>query len=391
MTDVRSKLVTDGVDQRFAGGTLTIDIGALVDNYRAIAKVCAPAETAGVVKADAYGLGAARVVPALVAAGCKKFFVAMPDEGIAVRRLAPDATIFVLNGVFGHGAEHAYAEHRLVPVLNAPREISLWESFCGSTGTRHPCVINVDTGMNRLGLTMSEALSFADENGLTQALEVVLVMSHLACADEPQHPLNRQQFEALQELQAAFSGVESSLVNSAGIFLGRDFHVGLTRPGIAVYGGAPVAGMKNPMKTVVTAEARIVQLRHARAGEAVSYGATATLQRDTTIAVAAVGYADGYHRSASGSGVPLRRLGEPGGHGFVLGQRVPILGRVTMDLTMFDVTDLGVDAVKTGDMIELFGRHISIDEAAKAAGTISYELLTGLGRRYHRLYLGAEG
>lgn len=377
-----------GPEPHGAGGVLTIDLGALKENYGALARVCAPVKTAGVAKADAYGLGIPHVVPALTAAGCSKFFVASSDEGLAVRDAAPEAQIFVLNGLFSAEAAAAYAQARLIPVLNCPADIQIWEAFCGVSGERHPCAINVDTGMNRLGLTAGEALAFADENGLTRAVRPVLVMSHLACADEPAHPMNRRQLESFQPVVAAFADIDASLVNSAGILLGADFRFGLTRPGIAVYGGAPQAGIRNPMRTVVTAEARIAQIRYAREGETVSYGATMTLQRDTIIAVTSVGYADGYHRAASGSGVALRATDAPPGHGFVAGHKVPILGRVTMDATMFDVTDLGDGAVTRGELVELFGPNIPIDEAASAAGTISYELLTSLGGRYHRRYIG---
>lgn len=378
-----------GPDMRFAGASLTIDLDALKQNYAALAAICAPARTAGVVKADAYGLGIERVAPALAAAGCRDFFVALPEEGAAVRQVVPEARIFVLNGLFSDESGSLYLGQNLVPVLNSPADVRLWETFCGVSAARLPCAINVDTGMNRLGMTLSEALAFAEENGLTQAVDPVLVMSHLACADELQHPMNRRQFEEFQTVTAAFPGIESSLVNSAGILLGEDYHHTLTRPGIAVYGGAIASGVKNPMRTVVTAEARVAQVRQARAGDTVSYGATQRLDRDTVIAVCAIGYADGYPRAASATGVALRGTDLGAGHGFIKGHKVPILGRVTMDLTMFDVTDLGPDMVTKGDMIELFGPNLPIDEAAAAAGTISYELLTHLGRRYHRRY--AEG
>lgn len=376
-----------GPEMRFAGASLTIDLEALKANYAALAQVCAPAVTAGVVKADAYGLGIDRVAPALADAGCTRFFVALPEEGAAVRRAVPEATIYVLNGLFSEESGSLYLQDRLIPVLNSPVDVRLWETFCGVSGARLPCAINIDTGMNRLGMTVEEALAFAEENALTQAINPVLVMSHLACADDQAHPMNRRQLESFQEVAAAFPGIESSLVNSAGILLGAEYHGSVTRPGIAVYGGAILPGTANPMRVVVTAEARVAQIRHARAGETVSYGATQTLSRDTIIAVAAIGYADGYPRAGSATGVALRQTNRPAGHGFIQGQRVPILGRITMDLTMFDVTDLGPGMVAKGDMIELFGPNLPIDEAAAAAGTISYELLTSLGRRYHRRYV----
>jgi alanine racemase len=376
-----------GADPRLAGGRLTIDISALAANYRLLRKLSGSARAAGVVKANAYGLGIETVAPALIAAGCVDFFVALPEEGIALRELAPDARIFVLAGLFEAEAAPFYAQAGLVPVLNTERDIAIWEAHCGIEGGALPCAIHVDTGMNRLGLTPEHALAYARENALTRALEPVLLMTHLACADEPMHPLNRRQVETFRRVRQAFGGVEASMANSAGIFLGDIAHFDLTRPGIALYGGQPVAGAAKPVRPVVTAEARIVQVRHARVGESASYGAAA-LKRDTTIAVTAVGYADGYHRSGSGAGVPLRSAVPAGAHGFVAGRRVPVLGRVTMDLTLFDVTDCGPDAVQPGDHIELFGPNIPIDEAAHAAGTIAYELLTSLGHRWQRRVTG---
>ncbi|RIK88703.1 MAG: alanine racemase [Hyphomicrobiales bacterium] len=382
----------DGVDPRIAGGRLTVDLDALVENYRLLQRRAAPARVAGVVKADAYGLGASRVGPALWRAGCRTFFVALPQEGIELRAALPQADIYVLNGTFGPEAAPAFAAHRLMPVLGSQADISCWEAFgWNDGGTPRPCAIHVDTGMNRLGLTPEEAHAFATDNALTGALTPRLVMSHLACGDDAGHPLNRRQRESFQAVSRLFDGIESSLSNSAGIFLGPDFAFDLARPGIALYGGQPFDGGDNPMRAVATLEARVVQVRRARAGETASYGAHGVLSRDTVIAVVSTGYADGYHRASSFAGVPLRRAVPAGGHGFVHGRRVPVLGRVTMDLTLFDVTDLGPEGVTVGDWIELFGHNVPVDEAAAAAGTISYEMLTSLGRRYHRRYVGGDG
>lgn len=382
----------DGVDPRIAGGRLTVDLDALVENYRLLQRRAAPARVAGVVKADAYGLGASRVGPALWRAGCRTFFVALPQEGIELRAALPQADIYVLNGTFGPEAAPAFAAHRLMPVLGSQADISCWEAFgWNDGGTPRPCAIHVDTGMNRLGLTPEEAHAFATDNALTGALTPRLVMSHLACGDDAGHPLNRRQRESFQAVSRIFDGIESSLSNSAGIFLGPDFAFDLARPGIALYGGQPFDGGDNPMRAVATLEARVVQVRRARAGETASYGAHGVLSRDTVIAVVSTGYADGYHRASSFAGVPLRRAVPAGGHGFVHGRRVPVLGRVTMDLTLFDVTDLGPEGVTVGDWIELFGHNVPVDEAAAAAGTISYEMLTSLGRRYHRRYVGGDG
>lgn len=380
-----------GADPRLAGGRLTIDLDALARNVRLLRRQVEPARVAGVVKADAYGLGVTHVAPVLWREGCRTFFVALPEEGIALRALLPEADIYVLNGLFGAEAAPAYARHRLLPVLGSQTDIACWEAFGWDDGdTPRPCAIHVDTGMNRLGLSPSEARTLAGENRLTRALTPRLLLSHLACADDPAHHLNRRQLESFESLGRVFDGIESSLANSAGCFLGPAFAFDLARPGIALYGGRPVNGIDNPMEPVVTAEARIVQVRRVPAGETVSYGAASALSRDTLVAVASVGYADGYHRAGSGAGVPLRDVRPQGARGILHGHAVPVLGRVTMDLTMFDVTGLGPAAVAAGDWIELFGPNLPIDDAAAAAGTISYELLTSLGRRYHRHYAGTE-
>lgn len=381
---------TADVDPRLAGGWLTIDLDAIAFNYRLMAELAAPAEAAGVVKANAYGLGVEQVAPALWAAGCRRFFVALPHEGVSLRAILPEADIFVLSGPISPEAAPAFDEANLFPVLNSPTDLSTWEGFGWDGEVPRPCAVHLDTGMNRLGLSPAQALAFAQENQLTRALTPLVLMSHLACADEPDHPLNAEQKRAFMAVGSAFPGIMASLANSAGIVLGGDYLCDLVRPGIALYGAWPVETLESPLRTVVTAEARILQVRSARAGESVSYGATTRLERDTLIAVASAGYADGHHRAQSGAGVPLRKDGADGGTGFVDGRRVPILGRVTMDLTMFDVTELGPDALGPGDHIELFGPNLPIEEAAAAAGTIPYELLTSLGRRYNRRYVGAQ-
>ncbi|WP_309084001.1 alanine racemase [Chelativorans sp.] len=385
----RPPYTNTGPAPHLAGGRLTIDLSALAANYRLLAARSAPAEAAAVVKADAYGLGLEPVARALWTAGCRRFFVALPHEGVALRAVLPEAQIFVFNGLFAVEAAAAYHDARLIPVLNSQSDISIWEAHGWDGEHPRPCAVHVDTGMNRLGLTLERARTLAEENALTGALTPNLVMSHLACADTPDNPMSRKQLELFQAVRVLFPETESSLCNSAGIFLGDDFLADLTRPGIALYGGSPTGGNGNPMQVVVTAEARVAQVRQLRAGDTVSYGAT-PLARDSIVAVCSVGYADGYHRAASGAGVPLRRAVAGSAHGFIHGHKVPVLGRVTMDLTLFDVTALGPDAVAVGDHVELFGPNMPIDQVAEAAGTIAYELLTSLGGRYHRNYLGGE-
>lgn len=363
-----------------SGGRLTVDLDALVANWRLLNKRSKPAKAACVVKANAYGLGIGTVAPALYEAGCRDFFVALPEEGIALKKIAPLATVYLLNGIHAQSVA-SVAEAGLVPILSSRAQIDLWAEHCRARGRRLSCGLQVDTGMNRLGLTVDEAIAFAAENRKKLIVPLIHVMSHFACADDPGHPLNQQQIESFQRVVEAFEDIDSSLSNSAatlwGGALGHDF----TRPGIGLYGGEAVNDQPNPMQTVVKLEGRIVQIRHAKAGQTVSYGATQTLVRDTKIATVSVGYADGYPRAASRSGVALRDSVEAGIYGAIDGHRVPGLGRITMDLMMFDVTDISDDTLAE-NWIELIGPNVPLDEVARAAGTIGYEILTALGARY---------
>lgn len=383
MTAKMQHIATTGADPRLAGGRLTIDLDALVANWLLLAERSKPARTAAVVKADAYGLGIIHVVPVLWKAGCRTFFVALAEEGLRVKAVAPDAQVFVLNGFFAE-AFPVYEQSNLTPVLGSLQELASWKALNAGRTEKLPYALHVDTGMNRLGLTVNEAIRFAGES---KDDKPILLITHLATADEQKHELSQRQFESFQKLREHFSGIESSIANSPGIFHSLNAGYELSRPGVAMYGGEPVSGIANPMRPVVTSEARIVQIRTGLKGETAGYGATARLTRDTRIAICSVGYADGYLRSASGSGVPLRQTLNNGGCGFIAGKTVPIIGRVTMDLTSFDISELAEGEAKAGDYIELFGSNISLDDAARAAGTIGYELLTSLGNRYHRRYL----
>jgi len=360
-----------------ASARLTIDTGAIAANWTMLAGLAPNAETGAVLKADAYGLGAEPVARALARAGCRTFFVATVTEGVDLRAVLPEARIFVLSGLWP-GWETALVDAELIPVLSSIEQLDTFRAL----GRTMPFALNFDTGMNRLGFDPADAGALA---AMPQA--PALVLSHLACSDERGHALNQRQRESFQSVRHAFQGVESSLSSSGGIFLGDDYHCELTRPGIALYGGAAISGEPNPMRPVVKAEARILQIRYAKAGTFVSYGASHRLTRDSRLAVVGAGYADGWHRALSGSGVPLRDAGMPGGHGMANGLRIPMLGRITMDLVTFDVTDIPETDLRAGDYVSLFGDGITLDAAAQSAGTISYELLTSLGGRYERRYL----
>ncbi len=384
--DSFSEIETDAFDA--APLRLTVDLGALADNWRDMARRSGKARASAVVKADAYGMGIEDCGATLYHAGARDFFVATVAEGATLRPHAPEARIFVLSGIWP-GQERLVFANDLVPVVASEEQLSFWMGLMAERGD-HPFALHVDTGFNRLGLSLDDALFLADDVTRPASFDPVLVLSHLACADRPSSPMNRMQLESFQQVVAAFEGVESSLSASAGIFLGQDYHFDLTRPGIALYGGEAVNGVANPMRAVAKAEARVLQIREAKQGQTVSYGGTLRLTRDSRLAIASVGYADGYHRSLSGSGIPLREMGNSGAYGFVNGHKVPIAGRVTMDLTIFDVTDLPANAIRAGDYIELFGPNMPVDDVARAAGTIGYEMLTGLGLRYERQYLVDE-
>ena len=356
-----------------AGLVLTIDLGALVENWLRLAALSRPAECSAVVKADAYGIGIEAAVPALLEAGCRTFFVALPEEGHRVRALASDATIYVLNSFLPAWAE-SFRSAQLRPVLGSFGAIEAWAQHCAG----QPSAIQIDTGLNRLGLTIREALELARRPELLFAVSPHLVMSHLVCADEPAHPLNLAQLALFTEIRAEFPNVQASFANSAGIHLGGDYLFDLTRPGIALY-GAEFIRQKPALSTVVTARARIMQVRDAMAGETVGYSAGKRLEEDARIAILSAGYADGFHRLAGSSNE------RPGASVMVRGRPAPLLGRVSMDLMAVDVT--GIAAVVEGDWVELFGASNPVDAVAHAAGTVGYEFLTGLSHRAARVYV----
>lgn len=361
-----------------APARLTIDLGAITGNWLEMARLSAPARAAAVVKADAYGLGAVRVGQVLAAAGCRDFFVATPEEGAILRAALPDARIFVLFGLW-RGVERIFFDNNLIPVLASADQLEVLIS----SGRDHPYALQIDTGMSRLGMTLDEARALA-ASGTRPPMHL---LSHLACPDDPAQTMSRRQLESFQQVRQIFSGVESSLSSSEGTLLGGDYLCEIIRPGIALYGGLIPSHLAGRLRPVVKAEARVLQVRNVKKGDSASYGATHIFKADSRVAIVGAGYADGWLRTASGSGVPARENGSRGAVGFVAGQRVPVVGRITMDLTTFDIGALDKDAVRPGDYIELFGENLPLDEMARAAGTIGYEVLTSLGSRYARRYI----
>lgn len=367
--------------EQHAGGRLTIDLAALSANWRKLRDIAQPAQCGAAVKGDGYGIGLERAADALWKAGCSIFFVALPDEGMRLREVLPGATIYVLNGLF-RGSEADLAETKLIPVLGSPAEADDWSRYARSIERELPAAIHIDTGMNRLGMTLEEAESCCGVD-MPPGIAPKLLMSHLACADSPDHPLNASQLERFQRARALFPELPASLANSAGILNGAAYHFDLVRPGIALVGGAARAG-DNPMASVATLEARVLQIRDVPAGESVGYGAAQTLARPARIAVVSVGYADGLLRAAGSSNEAT------GAYGWIAGHRVSYVGRVSMDLIALDVSNVPERIVHRGSWIELMGPHVPVDDLARAAGTIGYELLTGLSRRYARRYVGLD-
>lgn len=354
-----------------APGILVVDLDALARNFRRMRDAAAPSECAAVVKADAYGLGLAPVAARLALEGCKHFFVATIDEGRELRRLLADATIYVLEGVPSGAAAVLHAA-RLIPVLNSLDQIACWADAGGG-----PAVLHVDTGMSRLGLAEAEVRRLADEPKRLAGIDVEYVMTHLACADAPAHTLNDAQLLAFERLRRMLPPAPTSIGASAGIFLDRRHRGDLVRAGIGLYGGNPFSDRECPVEPVVTLRARIVQIRDVASVGTVGYGATHAVRPPCRLAVCAVGYADGYPRAVG------NRC-----HASFKGVRVPVVGRVSMDLTCVDVSAVPADAIRPGDYIDLIGGAVTLDEVASAADTIGYEILTRLGSRLERRYIG---
>ncbi|MGJ3265253.1 MAG: alanine racemase [Salinarimonas sp.] len=366
--------------------TLTIDLDALGANWRLLRDRSRDAACAAVVKANAYGTGIERAVPALAAAGCRTFFVAQVSEGRRVRAVAPAAEIYLLDGLLPGGAGEMIAAN-LRPVLGSAAEVREWLEACG--GAALPAALHVDTGMNRLGMSPDEALALKAE-GAFDRLGETLLMTHLVMAEEPGAPANAGQVDAFRALMRAFPDWRTSFGNSSSGFLPDAPPCDLARPGYSLYGGNPTPGRDNPMRPVVRLEASILQVRDVPAGAGAGYGTHWTAPGPRRLATLALGYADGYPRSAGGTDAKIR-AGTPFGQALVGGVRCPFAGVLSMDLTILDVTDAPAAAATRGGTAVLIGDGLEIDEVGMRAGTIGYEILTGLGPRYRRVYVGRGG
>lgn len=359
-----------------AGTTVTVDLDALGANWRLLAEKSGAAECAAVVKADAYGIGLENAALALTRAGCRTFFVAHVFEGQRLRAAAASAVIYVLNGLMPHTAT-LYLKYRLRPVLSSLLEMEDWRTAAGSC--RAPCALQLDSGMNRLGLAADE---IARAHDLSARLDLSLVMSHFVWPGrESQADKVAAQIASFEKLRQPWRGIPASIANSSGIFSAHKPHFDLVRPGYALYGGNPVPDRPNPMRPVVAMEAKVLQVRDIAKGESVGYDGRWTAPSPRRLATLSAGYADGIPGGAIGTNDAA-----PRGLAYVDGALCPIVGRISMDLVVIDVTE--APTVERGDSVELLGAEITIDDLAARAGTIGYEVLSHLGTRSHRRYLG---
>jgi alanine racemase len=355
---------------------ITIDLDALEDNYRFCRQHMPAASCAAVVKADAYGLGIRKIAPALRQAGCRQFFTATHREGVTLRALLGDVEIYVFEGVTER-SKNIFCQHDLVPVLITPAQYALWAEKARELDRALPAIIHIDTGMTRLGFGERELHELLARPGDLDWLDTRYVMTHFACADEPGAVKTREQLDRFDQLRSLLPPAPTSAGNSAGSLLGGDFAGDMARVGIALFGGNPYRGDMPPLKPVLRVQSRILQLREISAGTTVGYGATHTAKGDTRIATVGTGYADGYPWSLGNRGVAS-----------ISGHRVPVVGRVSMDLVTLDVSSVPDQLVRPGRMVDLIGPEISLEEVAERAGTINYEILTRLGQRARRKFLG---
>jgi alanine racemase len=355
-----------------AGAILEVDLAAIVANWRLLCTLHPNGPVAGVVKADAYGLGACPVAQALYAAGCRHFFVALFDEALAIRPLVPEALLAVLGGPMP-GSESDYLAHDIVPVLGSLPEVSAWSRLASTVGRGLPALLHIDTGMSRLGLDARELAVLQQDHARLAGIDLRYVMTHLVSSEVTHDPLNEHQLERFAAACAGLPPAPRSFANSSGIFLGPRWGSDLARPGAALYGINPTPDRPNPMALSVRLRARVLAVHDVPKGASVGYNATWRAERPSRIATIGIGYADGWRRSLSGRA-----------RAFFDGTPVPLVGRVSMDLTTFDVTD--APNVGAGSWLQLIGPSQTPDDLAVAAGTNGYEILTSLGRRFHRVY-----
>lgn len=356
------------------GAVLEINLTAVTHNYHFLKSQLKTAQCAAVVKADAYGLGLETITPILKSAGCQNFFVAVLEEALSLRALFSDGEIYAFNGLFP-GTQSLYSQNHITPVLNDLGQIALWQNWAKSIGRPLPAIIQIDTGMWRVGLPPQEVMQLAAEPERLEGLEIRYILSHLACSEQQNHPKNNQQLESFRHALSLFPQTRGSFANSHGIFLGPQYHFDLVRPGRSLYGLSCRASEAHGMKSAVRVYARIVQISEPSRGETIGYDATYHVKDRMKLATLSIGYADGFARSLTNCGIV-----------YIGNTPAPVVGRVSMDLITVDVSKVPAHDLYPGGWAEIIGEHISADDLANAAGTNSREILVNLGKRYHRLY-----
>ena len=363
-------------NHKISNSFLEINIDSIIHNYQLINNKVGNTECAAVLKADAYGMGASVVAKALDKVGCSTFFVATIDEGIELRACFSknENQIAVLSGLL-EGSEDIFYSNKLTPVLNDTEQIKKWAIYNKQKKISAPSIIHIDTGMNRLGLTINELYDIIKNPTELKELHVEWIMSHLACGDQPRDIMNEKQLSVFLNAKKEFPNVKASLANSAGVFLGQSYHLDMVRPGIALYGSGSGSIPSKPLKQVIKLYSRILQIRTLSTGASVGYGASYRVSEATRVATVGLGYADGYLRSLSNCSWV-----------FFNGLRLPVIGRISMDYITIDITQIASEKIKTGDFIEIIGDKFTLDDLATVANTVPHELLTRLGTRHHRIY-----
>lgn len=363
-------------NHKISNSFLEINIDSIIHNYQLINNKVGNTECAAVLKADAYGMGASVVAKALDKVGCSTFFVATIDEGIELRACFSknENQIAVLSGLL-EGSEDIFYSNKLTPVLNDTEQIKKWAIYNKQKKISAPSILHIDTGMNRLGLTINELYDILKNPTELKELHVEWIMSHLACGDQPRDIMNEKQLSVFLNAKKEFPNVKASLANSAGVFLGQSYHLDMVRPGIALYGSGSGSIPSKPLKQVIRLYSRILQIRTLSTGASVGYGASYRVSEATRVATVGLGYADGYLRSLSNCSWV-----------FFNGFRLPVIGRISMDYITVDITQIASEKIKTGDFIEIIGDKFTLDDLATVANTVPHELLTRLGTRHHRIY-----
>ena len=358
---------------QYNDSTLTIDLGAIGNNYLLLKNKITPAICGAVVKADSYGLGADIVSSHLYDLGCNDFFVANIEEALSLRKsLNTKANIYVFGGI-REKQEDIFIHNNIIPVLNTEYEIYIWNKFTVNLDYKPKAVIHIDTGMNRLGIKFEYAINNIN---LFQSINIDFFITHMACADDVESEYNKIQLDKFSQFKELFPDKKFSLANSSSIFLGADYHFDIARPGSALYGVNPTPHKDNPMHNVINLDSKIIQINSYKKGEYIGYSSSYKLNHDSVIATIPIGYADGYLRSLSNNS-----------YVYINGNKAPLVGRVSMDLITIDITNISKEFQQVGQVVEIIGNNITVDDLANQAGTIGYEILTSLGSRFKRSYI----